>query len=241
MQYLSHPQRRPGGESVPTTRTPAEAEPRTFSQALRERSWPLHDVANGAGFINALMEGRISRAGYTALVTQHHFVYEALESVAAGMRDDPVAGPFVTDDLTRGPSLRADLAFLLGDADAIDDLEPLPATRRYADRIRETAQWPGGFVAHHYTRYLGDLSGGLAVGTLVARTYGFPAGGDGVRFYRFDAIPKPRPFKDAYRARLDAAPWNPDERERVIDEVILAYGMNTEIFTELGAAHPAAG
>ncbi|SDU21567.1 biliverdin-producing heme oxygenase [Jiangella alkaliphila] len=229
---------------MPTTRTPADAEPRTFSQALRERSWPLHDVANGADFINALMEGRMSRAGYTALVTQHLFVYEALESVAAGMRDDPIAGPFVTDELERVPSLRADLAHLLGGADAVDDLEPLPATRRYADRIRETAQWPGGFVAHHYTRYLGDLSGGLAVGTLVARAYGLELGGDGVRFYHFAQIPKPRPFKDAYRARLDAAPWNPDERERVIDEVVAAYGMNTEIFVELGAVHaatPAAG
>lgn len=225
---------------MPTTRTPADAEHRTFSQILRERSWPLHDEANGAGFITALMAGKISRAGYADMVTQHLFVYEALESVAAGMRDDPLAGPFVTDDLDRVPSLRRDLAFLLGSADALDDLEPLPATRRYADRIRETAQWPGGFVAHHYTRYLGDLSGGLAVGTLVARTYGFELGGDGVRFYRFEQIPKPRPFKDAYRARLDAAPWNPDERDRVIDEVILAYRMNTAIFTDLAAAHPVA-
>ncbi|TDE00356.1 biliverdin-producing heme oxygenase [Jiangella asiatica] len=217
----------------------ADAEYRTFSQTLRERSWPLHDEANGTGFISALMGGRMSRDGYAAMVTQHLFVYEALESVAAGMRDDLIAGPFVTDDLTRVPALRTDLAHLLG-PDALDSLEPLASTRRYAERIRETAQWPGGFVAHHYTRYLGDLSGGLAVGTIVSRTYGFAPGGDGVRFYSFERIPKPRPFKDAYRARLDAAPWNPEERERVLDEVLTAYRLNIEVFAELARAYPAA-
>lgn len=214
---------------MPAIRSQAHAEHRTFSQALRERSWDLHRRAEGAGFMSALMDGRIDRSGYAAMVTQHLFIYEALEAVAESMRDDPVAGPFVSDQLTRVPSIRADLAHLLG-PDAVDDLQPLPATRRYAERIRVTAQWPGGFVAHHYTRYLGDLSGGLAIGATIARTYGFESGGDGVRFYRFQGITKPKLFKDEYRARLDTAPWSPDERDRVIDEVLVAYQLNTEVF-----------
>jgi hypothetical protein len=56
------------------------------------------------------------------------------------------------------------------------------------------------FFVHHYTRYLGDLSGGQAIGRILARTFG-PENGDGTSFYRFDVVPKP--YEDAYRARLD--------------------------------------
>jgi heme oxygenase len=36
-------------------------------------------------------------------------------------------------------------------------------------RIHETAARPGGFVAHHYTRYLGDLPGGQVIRTVLQR------------------------------------------------------------------------
>lgn len=207
-----------------------------FSHVLRERSRRVHQQAEGSGFVSALMDGRIDRAGYAAMVTQHLFIYTALESVAATLRDDPVAGPFISDRLERVPSIQADLAHLLG-ARWADTSFPLPSTSRYVERIHETAAWPAGFVAHHYTRYLGDLSGGLAIGSVVARVYGFAPGGDGVRFYRFERVPKPKIFKDRYRALLDAASWSSDERDRVIDEVLTAYRLNTDVFAELGDVH----
>lgn len=214
----------------------ATGAPTAFSQLLRQRSWERHQQAEGAEFMIALMAGRIDLAGYVAMVTAHLFVYEALETVAHTLRQDPVAARFISDRLTRLPSLRADLSHLLGDNRAAA-VEPMPATRRYAERIRAMTGWPAGFVAHHYTRYLGDLSGGLAIGAVVARTYGFTPGGDGVRFYRFSEIPKPKVFKDEYRARLDTAPWGAEECERVVDEVLTAYQLNTEVFAELGRAH----
>ena len=33
-----------------------------------------------------------------------------------------------------------------------------------------------------------------------------------------------------------SAPWDAAERERVIDEVLLAYRFNTEVFADLAAA-----
>jgi heme oxygenase (biliverdin-producing, ferredoxin) len=205
----------------------------SFSQLLRERSWRSHQRAEGAGFMKALMGGGIDRAGYALMVAQHLVIYEALETVERGLRTSEIAGPFLTDRLHRVPSLRADLAALLGDNGA-DATSPLPSTLRYAARIREMAGWAGGFVAHHYTRYLGDLSGGLAIGKVVARVYGLDDAG--VRFYRFDQIEKPKLFKDEYRARLDAASWEPEEQDRVIAEVLNAYQLNTDVFVELGQA-----
>ncbi len=208
-----------------------------FSEALRERTRTDHGSSEGAGFMQDLMTGKGCREDYIALVAQHYFIYEALEAVAGRMSDDPVAAAFITPKLTRLPAIEADLAFLLG-ADWRDRIAPVPTTVRYVDRIHEVADWPGGFIAHHYTRYLGDLSGGQIIRTLMQRQFGFET--NGVGFYLFAEIAKPREFKDVYRAQLDAVDWDDAERERVIDEVIVAYAFNTSLFEDLAAAKAAA-
>lgn len=205
-----------------------------FSAALRERSSSAHSSSERSGFMADLLEGAGTREDYIALVAQHWFIYDALESAAERMRRDPVASVFISDKLTRLPALEADLAFLLGD-DWRERISPLPTTRAYVERIRQVgATWPGGFVAHHYTRYLGDLSGGLFIGRLMARRFGFET--NGIGFYLFDEIADPRAFKEVYREQLDAAPWDADEQERVIGEVLRAYRYNTELFEDLAAA-----
>ena len=42
-----------------------------------------------------------------------------------------------------------------------------------------------------------------------------------------------------YREKLDAAPWSEDEKARVIDEVLVAYRFNTELFEDLARAKAA--
>lgn len=209
----------------------------SFSNALRERSSSAHSGSEHAGFMADLMRGEGTREDYVALVAQHWFIYEALERTAGQMRNDPVASVFISDKLTRLPALEADLEFLLG-ADWRDRIEPLPTTARYVDRVNQVgATWAGGFVAHHYTRYLGDLSGGQFIGRLMARRFGFET--NGIGFYLFDDIADPASFKDVYREQLDAAPWDADEQERVIGEVLLAYRFNTELFEDLARAKSA--
>lgn len=209
-----------------------------FSVALRERSSGAHSSSEGQGFMTGLLEGEGTREDYTALVAQHYFIYEALEAAAARMATDPVASVFITEKLTRLPALEADLAHLIGD-DWRMRIAPLPTTARYVARIEEVGStWPGGFVAHHYTRYLGDLSGGLFIGRVMQRRFGFDT--NGVGFYLFGEIADPKVFKQVYRAQLDAAPWDDDEKERVIAEVLRAYRFNTDLFAELGTTASAA-
>lgn len=107
-------------------------------------------------------------------------------------------------------------------------------TTRYVERLREVAyEWPAGFVAHHYIRYMGDLSGGQIIRRMLERAYGYTT--DGLQFYIFDDIPKPKVFKDTYRAKLDAAPLTPEDQQRVIDEVNFAYRLNGDLFAALEA------
>jgi heme oxygenase len=209
-----------------------------FSQALRERTSAVHRESEGATFMQDLMSGRGCREDYILLLSQHYFIYEALEQAGAGLSGDPVASLFISPKLTRLPAIEADLEFLLG-KQWRDHVAPLDSTLRYTERIREVGRtWPGGFVAHHYTRYLGDLSGGQIIRTLLQRQYGFET--NGVGFYLFADIAKPKLFKDTYRAQLDAVDWSDEERDRVIDEVSLAFRFNTDLFDDLAATKAAA-
>ena len=209
-----------------------------FSQALRERTWSSHGESEGASFMSDLMTGKGTKADYIALVAQHFFIYQALEAAAARMSNDPVAVQFISPQLTRLPAITEDLRFLIGD-NWLDVIEPLPTTVRYVDRLETVAStWAGGFIAHHYTRYLGDLSGGQVIRSLMQRQFGFET--NGVGFYLFDQIAKPKQFKETYREQLDAVGWAPEERDRVIDEVLIAYAFNTELFEDLSRAKAAA-
>jgi len=210
-----------------------------FSQALRERTWSSHGDSEGASFMKDLMTGKGTREDYIALVAQHFFIYEAIEAAAERFADNTVAAPFISPQLTRLNAIEDDLAFLIG-SDWRDQISPLPTTVAYVNRVNEIAAegWVGGFIAHHYTRYLGDLSGGQAIRRLMQRQFGFET--NGVGFYFFDQIASPKEFKETYRDELDAVEWDDAERTRVIDEVLEAYRFNTELFVDLGAAKAAA-
>jgi heme oxygenase len=211
--------------ATPTTDTP-------FSAAIRRATWDAHGDAEQAPWLSALVAGEVSREGFADLVAQHHFAYEALEAAADVMADDPVAGPFVDPALTRGPALVRDLEALLGPSWR-DRVAPSPATAAYVARIDEICRtWPGGFVAHHYTRYLGDLSGGQMLRGTIESVYGIDAA-CGTAFYDFPLLDDLAAYKAAYRRRLDTAPWDDAERARIIDEVLVGYRHNSAVLEQL--------
>ncbi len=222
---------RSGRASMPTA--PPDSTSSRFSRALRSMTWDGHEEAEFTGYMQAMLGGQLTRDGYAAMVAQHYFAYLVIEEASEAMRNDPVAAPFISDGLTRVPALEADLTFLLGD-DWADRIEPNKATREYCARLREVCfGWPGGFVAHHYTRYLGDLSGGQVIKAAAERAYRLPDD-QGVQFYVFSDIANHRDFKVRYRALLDEAPWDAAEQQRVIAETMLAYRLNTKVLAELG-------
>jgi heme oxygenase len=110
-------------------------------------------------------------------------------------------------------------------------IAPSQSTQEYVKRLREVCfDWPGGFIAHSYTRYLGDLSGGQIIKKAVRKALG----DKGISFYDFPQIPDYNAFKTEYRALLDNVSWNDGEQQRVIAEAVLAYQLNTKVLAELG-------
>lgn len=213
-------------------------DPTPFSTVIRTASHDRHHETNHSPFMSNLLGGRLGIDAFTRLTGQLWFVYQALEESSAQLGGDPVAGPFVLPELMRAAELERDLAFLSGPGWR-EGLEPLPATAEYADRIRRVArEWPAGYVAHHYTRYLGDLSGGQVIRSVAEKTWGIDRKGDGVRFYVFAAIDNPAAFKREYRGLLDALPVDEVEKQRLIEECRRAFTYNSDILTELDKQFP---
>ncbi|WP_370246704.1 heme oxygenase (biliverdin-producing) [Nocardioides sp.] len=216
-----------------------------LSVAMREGSAAAHREAEGSPFMARLVAGELPVAGYVAYLRRLRVVYAALEDTAAAHADLPGVAAVRDPAVERLAALDADLAHW----GAVPDAGPgsggapshSPVAAAYAARIRASVAPVGAapagarFVAHHYTRYLGDLSGGQAIGRVLARQHDLPDG-RGVAFYAFDDVPRPKPYKDAYRARLDAlgASWHDTARAEVVAEVGVAFGLNQRLFAELG-------
>ncbi|MFE2596317.1 heme oxygenase (biliverdin-producing) [Streptomyces sp. NPDC059396] len=226
-------------DATAATATPFPTPPPTpFSTLIRVASHEQHTAAETSAFMSDLLGGRLGVDAFTRYTEQLWFVYRALEGAMDTLRTDPVAGPFIQPELARTPELERDLAHLRGERWR-EGLEPLPATAAYAARVEECARtWPGGYVAHHYTRYLGDLSGGQIIRDKAEKTWGFSRKGDGVRFYVFEGILNPAAFKRGYRELLDGVAVDDLEKQRIIDECKRAFDFNGAVFRELGAHFP---
>ncbi|MFJ1454999.1 heme oxygenase (biliverdin-producing) [Nocardia sp. N2S4-5] len=221
---------------MPKTSPSSETVP--FSTQIRTATERQHADAENSTFMSDMLGGALGVAAFYRYTGQLWHVYRALEAHWGDLADDPVAGPFVRPELARLAHLEADLAHLGGESWR-GDLDPLPATADYAARIEDCARtWPAGYVAHHYTRYLGDLSGGQVIRGTAEKLWHLPKRGDGVRFYVFDQIPNPAAFKREYRVLLDQLAVDDLEKQRVLGECQRAFAFNTALFQELAGEFP---
>ena len=203
-----------------------------LSLRLREGTKDSHRLAETTPFIRAFFAGRLTQSVYANFLAQLRHVYTALESHLEQHRAHPVVGPLYLPALHRVAALDADLAHY-DPAGEFAAQPPHPATARYVGRLAEAAEHqPAHLVAHHYTRYLGDLSGGQALKRVVAKMFPHPTGA-GLAFYDFPAISNHTEFKDAYRARLDALPLDEAAGAALVAEANHAFDLNRGVFAGL--------
>ena len=200
------------------------------ARALREATRPGHAGAEQSPFMTALLLGSLPLAACADLLAQLLPVYAALEAAGTRFAGDPVAGGFVDPALHRVGAIERDLAHLAGPGWAARFVVS-DAAAAYAARVGACAD-ATAFVAHHYTRYLGDLSGGQVVGRVVRRAYGLDGGG--ASFYEFEGIADRKAYKAAYRARLDAAGL---DGAALAAEVAVAYALNGAVLAALAERH----
>ena len=198
-----------------------------FAQHVRESTLDAHRAAEERPFIVGLMRGELSLDDYTRYLAQFAHVYEALESRTRRADDPAILDP----RLDRSAVISGDLA-ALGVADWREEHPPLRATAAYTAHLQAipSDDLPR-FLAHHYTRYLGDLSGGQAISRLVARHYA--ATDEQLGFFRFAGIDEIVPYKRAYREGLNGLALDDEGIDTFVEEVNASYRFNSAIFDEL--------
>lgn len=201
-----------------------------LSRALQDSTAIAHDRAENASFITNLMSGKGTVDGFVALLHQSLPVYEALEEACRAVGADPRISAILDSRLDRTATLIADLKAHRTSGHTCDVV--VPATEAYVAELNACAGDAPALIGHHYVRYLGDLSGGQIIKTMVRRHYGLE---DGLSFYDFD-IPKPKVYKDGYRAALDELPLTEAERDATLAAATRAFELNHQIFLDLEAA-----
>ena len=160
-------------------------------------------------------------------------MYESHETAAICWADYAQVGQFVRPELHRSTRLRADVERLTG----CGEVPVTAASVAYAARIEEVGRSsPAGFLAHHYTRYLGDLSGGQVIRAALDRSLGV-ADGNGASFFAFPGV-RPGALKRQYRSWLDTTAFTPAERATLVGEALIAYRLNVDLARELDAELP---
>lgn len=205
-----------------------------LSVALREETAHAHENAEGSAFMQRLMSGQLSAEAAADLSGQLWFVYESLEHAVRSVAHTPIAGAVADPRLERRFALEADLAALVG-SDWREKIRILPATASYVARLEEVSGSAAEVVAHHYVRYLGDISGGQVIAARLGTLYDIEP--DALNFYDFSAIGKIPPYRKGYRERLDSLMLTAEQCEALLSEAQRAFAFNSGIFAELDKRH----
>jgi heme oxygenase (biliverdin-producing, ferredoxin) len=203
------------------------------------RTKDLHVEAERSGVIRELLRGSATRDGYILLLRNLLPAYQSMEQGLARHLKTPGIGALARYRFDRAPAIESDLVALCGKA-WHREVPLLPAGDNYARRVTEAAKGNGArLIAHAYTRYLGDLSGGLILQRLLARSLKLrPAE---LSFYDFPKYPDLEALKAAYRESLDRAGRLAGDPATVIEEGLLAFTLNIDLSCAVQATlHPAA-
>ena len=199
---------------------------------LREGTKKAHTAAENMGFIKCFLKGVVEKNSYRKLVANFYFVYAAMEEEMERHQQHPVVSKIYFPELHRKAALEQDLQYYFG-SNWREQVSPSTATQQYVTRIREIGNIaPENLVAHSYTRYIGDLSGGQILKGIAQRAMNLGEG-EGTAFYEFEQISDEKEFKAKYRANLNEMPIDEATEDRIVAEAIDAFGTNMKMFQEL--------
>ena len=203
-----------------------------FAKQLKEGTKKSHSAAENTTFVKSFLRGVVNKESYRALVNDLYFVYCALEEEVSNLKDHPVIGNLQLPDLNRRDALEMDLRYYYGPIWR-SLIKPSEACERYVNRIREVAKNESELlVGHHYTRYLGDLSGGQILKGIAQKAMEL-GDGQGLQFYEFEKIEDPKAYKAGYKGILNNLPIDQKQADAIIEEANYAFKLNMDMFNSL--------
>ena len=205
----------------------------TLSTRLKEGTKKSHNAAENTKFVAGFLRGVLNPEEYRKLITDFYYVYETMEERIQETKD-PLASTLKqwNAKLFRTAFLNRDLRYYYGPMYR-SMMTPSEACKTYCYRLNEIAEKdPYLLIAHHYTRYIGDLSGGQILKGIAKKALN-PPEGEGLHFYDFPMIDDAKAFKTDYRAVLDGLEVNEHQVNTLITEANYAFRLNMYIFDEL--------
>ena len=206
----------------------------SLTSSMRSSTRELHRRAERSGVVNDVLRRKVTRHGYALLLRNLLPAYEQLETgLELHGRTLPVSAA-ARSELYRASAIRSDLYALAGH-EWESALAFLPSGVAYARRIAVAAEHDGaGLIAHAYTRYCGDLSGGQILKRLLAQVPGL--GPQELSFYDFPKIPNHEDFKRQYRQAIDACALTIEDLPSVVAEAVVAFELNIAASEEVQRA-----
>ncbi|XP_019363086.1 PREDICTED: heme oxygenase 2 [Gavialis gangeticus] len=211
-----------------------DVSPTDLSELLKEGTKESHDRAENTQFVKDFLKGQIKKELFKLATVALYFTYSALEEEMDNNKDHPAFAPlYFPLELHRKEELAKDLEYFYGE-DWKEKIQCSEATKCYIDRIHQVGQHePELLVAHAYTRYMGDLSGGQVLKKVAQRALKLPSSGEGIQFYVFENISNAQQFKQFYRARMNAVDLDKKTKEKIVEEANAAFKFNMQVFDEL--------
>ena len=205
---------------------------------LKEGTKKSHSAAENTKFVAAFLRGVVDEESYRKLIKDFYFVYSALEEEFTRLNEDPILMCVNFPELWRINFLKEDLRYYYG-PNWNTIIRPSEACIRYVERIHEVADSnePYLLVGHHYTRYLGDLSGGQILKNIAEKAMDLPKD-VGLAFYEFDDIADKKEFKNKYREALDTITTDSSVINAIVTEANYAFRLNMYMFDEIKSTDP---
>ena len=203
-----------------------------LAMKLRVGTQQAHTNSENIGFMKCFIKGVVDKNCFMQLLSNFYFVYSELEAAIEKHKQHPVISLIYFPELNRQSSLKQDMLFYYGNQWQ-ETIKPSPATQAYIARIQQiSTHEPALLLAHSYTRYLGDLSGGQML-QKIAQSALKLSGYAGTSFYNFEQIPDKQAFKEKYRQALDKLPIDDISADKIVAEANYAFKLNMQILQEL--------
>jgi len=206
-----------------------------LAQRLREGTQHSHTAAENTAYMKCFLKGIVELEPFRKLLANLYLVYSTLEAEMHRYQNHLVVGPTYFPEVNRTANLQRDLAYYYGE-NWREQVVPLPSGQVYVDRLLEISNTdPALLIAHAYTRYMGDLSGGQSLKRIIRSALKLPED-QGTGLHDFEQLPTreaKQAFKEKYRQALNALPIDDATIQRIVDEANYAFQLNRDVMHEL--------
>eukprot|EP01114_Cavostelium_apophysatum_P004344 TRINITY_DN14561_c0_g1_i1.p1 TRINITY_DN14561_c0_g1~~TRINITY_DN14561_c0_g1_i1.p1 ORF type:complete len:151 (+),score=18.92 TRINITY_DN14561_c0_g1_i1:69-521(+) len=138
-----------------------------LAKKMRKGTIKLHMEAERTPFISRYFRYDIQESAYKNYISFLYFVYKTLEEELSKHHQHPyISAVYFPKELHRTEAIERDLDHFFGSRDSWTHISHANSIMQYVHRLKKAGESnPALLLAHAYTRYMGDLSGGQLLKT----------------------------------------------------------------------------